>query len=82
MDRAKKEWKALHELEYARSVQEVFEESDAVCLVTEWPEFGKLDFATLGRTMKNKFVLDGRGLLDAGLLRELGIKTTTLGKSN
>lgn len=82
MDRAKKDWKSLHELEYASNVKDVFDESDAVILVTEWPEFATLAFEELTPMMKNKFILDGRGLLDQAKLRKLGVKTTILGKSS
>ncbi|WP_297512758.1 UDP binding domain-containing protein, partial [Thermococcus sp.] len=40
-------------IEYASSGEEVLEGSDAVLIVTEWPEFEKLDYS-------GKIVIDGR----------------------
>jgi UDPglucose 6-dehydrogenase len=80
MKRAKKEWPGL-ELEYANDVAAVFEEADAVLLVTEWPEFKTLPYATLATKMKNKFILDGRAQLDTHALAAAGVKLTTLGRS-
>jgi UDPglucose 6-dehydrogenase len=80
MDRAKKEW-ANTDLLFASSAEAVFEESDAVVLVTEWPEFLDLDFAKVTKTMKNPFVLDGRNHLDVAALKKAGLKVITLGRN-
>jgi UDPglucose 6-dehydrogenase len=37
--------------------------ADAVVLVTEWPEFGLLDFAELRRRMRGDLFVDGRNVL-------------------
>jgi UDPglucose 6-dehydrogenase len=81
MDRAKKEW-AGTELQFASSAEAVFEEADAVVLVTEWPEFLDLDFENLKKTMKNPFLLDGRNHFDVSALKNAGLKVTTLGRSS
>lgn len=83
MNRAKKEWpheKHGSEIHYADHAAQVFEESDAVVLVTEWPEFKDLAFESLASKMKNKFVVDGRGLFDADRLAKVGLKLVTLGR--
>jgi UDPglucose 6-dehydrogenase len=79
MNRAKTEWQGL-EIEYAKSPEHVFDEADAVLLVTEWPEFKKLKFQELAGHMKTKFVVDGRGIFDATDLKVAGIKLMTLGR--
>ncbi|MBS1957888.1 MAG: UDP-glucose/GDP-mannose dehydrogenase family protein [Bdellovibrionales bacterium] len=81
MERAQKEWKGL-EIEYANGAMEVFQESDAVCLITEWPEFASLAFDEAASAMRNKFILDGRGLFEQAKLQKLGLKTTILGRSS
>ena len=63
MDRAKKEWGGL-DIEYAAHPESVFDEADAVLLITEWPEFKELAFQSLSQKMKNRLVVDGRGLFD------------------
>jgi UDPglucose 6-dehydrogenase len=80
-ERARSEWKGL-ELELVDSAEKVFDEADAVILVTEWPEFRSLDFASLALKMKQKLVLDGRGLMDGKALSAAGIRLLTLGRSN
>jgi UDPglucose 6-dehydrogenase len=42
----------------AHSAEAVFENSDAVVLATEWPEFRELDFATLVPRMKRALLID------------------------
>ncbi len=80
MDRAKNEWKGI-ELEYANSAAQVFIESDAVLLVTEWPEFKELPFDECIKQMKHKLILDGRNFYDANQFSEFGLKLITLGRS-
>ena len=84
MKRARKEWAEVEgasELEYAKDAMSVFEEADAVILVTEWPEFKQLQLAECAKHMKNKLIVDGRGLFDAAFATESGIRMITLGKS-
>lgn len=57
--RAQQEWKTL-DLNFAQNIEEVFEEADAVVLVTEWPEYLNLDFEKFALTMKHKTIIDGR----------------------
>jgi UDPglucose 6-dehydrogenase len=79
-ERARKEWTGL-EFGFAGSVEEVFDEADAVLLITEWPEFRNLSFQTLAPRMKNRLLLDGRGHMDRVALGEAGIRLLTLGRS-
>jgi len=81
MERAKVEWKNL-DMEYATSAEHVFEEADAVLLITEWPEFKDLAFAELAPRMKTKLAVDGRGLFEAASLKAANIRLVTLGRTN
>jgi UDPglucose 6-dehydrogenase len=81
MDRAKTEWKNL-DLEYAANAEQVFEEADAVLLITEWPEFKDLAFTKLAARMKTKLAVDGRGLFDASVFKTANIRLVTLGRNN
>lgn len=83
MKRAKKEWpheKHGSEIHFVDHAVQVFDEADAVILVTEWPEFKELNFENCAAKMKNKFILDGRGLFDADRIAKAGIKLVTLGR--
>jgi UDPglucose 6-dehydrogenase len=51
---------------------EAMRAADAVVLVTEWPEFGRLDWAAARPAMARPLVVDGRNYLEPDLLRPLG----------
>jgi UDPglucose 6-dehydrogenase len=55
------------------STIEACKQADAVVIATEWKEFKEIDWETVYRDMnKPAFVFDGRLLLDANKLREIG----------
>jgi len=57
------------------------EGAHAIAVVTEWDEFRTLDFARLhGAMMKPAFVLDGRNILPADRLRDLGFRVYAIGR--
>ena len=54
---------------------EACKKSDAVVIATEWKEFREIDWETIYKDMnKPAFVFDGRLLLDAEKLRQIGFK--------
>lgn len=81
MDRAKQEWKGI-ELEFAPSAAAVFEEADAVLLVTEWPEFKSLVSEVSSAKMKNKLLIDGRNFYERDAAVRAGFKFVSLGRSS
>jgi len=51
--------------------------SEAVVIATEWQEFRTIDWAGIYSTMnKPAFVFDGRMILDADKLRQIGFKVS------
>ena len=55
--------------------------ADAVVLVTEWPEFGELDWAgEVKRRMRQPLVVDGRNFLDRDALVEAGFTYEGIGR--
>jgi len=57
------------------------EGAHAIAVVTEWDEFRTLDFARLhGAMMKPAFVFDGRNILPADRLRDLGFRVYAIGR--
>jgi UDPglucose 6-dehydrogenase len=70
---------------FAGSALDAVDGADAVVLVTEWPEFGELDFSELAARMKGRLIVDGRNFFDpdkvaaAGLFYE-GIGRPTAGQ--
>jgi UDPglucose 6-dehydrogenase len=59
---------------WCATAEETADESDALVLVTDWPEYRELDWKELAGRMRNPLVLDGRHFLDAEMLRGLGYK--------
>ncbi|MFF5231870.1 UDP-glucose dehydrogenase family protein [Dactylosporangium sp. NPDC000521] len=60
------------------SVDEVFDDSDAVVLVTEWPQYLELDWGKYVGLMRTPVVLDGRNVLDPQRLSRLGYTYLTI----
>ncbi|KAJ3345159.1 UDP-glucose 6-dehydrogenase 1 [Entophlyctis luteolus] len=55
---------------------------DAIVVVTEWDEFKTLDYAKIYAKMnKPACIFDGRLILPADALREIGFKVTCIGKA-
>jgi UDPglucose 6-dehydrogenase len=81
LTRAQKEWKEVP-IEFVGNPGQVFDEADAVLLVTEWPEYKTLPFEKLAGSMRSKLVLDGRGLFDSKTLNKAGLRLITLGRAS
>jgi UDPglucose 6-dehydrogenase len=48
--------------------------------VTEWPEFAALDWGRIADLVRRRLVVDGRNLLDEGLLASLGFTYLRVGR--
>ncbi len=55
--------------------------ADAAILVTEWPEFGELDWAAAAERMNRPLLIDGRNFLDPALLRSAGFEYEGIGRA-
>jgi UDPglucose 6-dehydrogenase len=54
--------------------------SDALVVLTEWPEFRDLDFKAIKAAMKKPVIIDGRNLLDGDYLIKQGFIYTGVGR--
>jgi UDPglucose 6-dehydrogenase len=54
--------------------------ADAVLLVTEWPEYARLDWARIATLVRRRVVVDGRNLLDGEALVEHGFTYAGVGR--
>lgn len=69
-------------IEICSSAYEAAKDADALVVVTEWDEFRQLDFNIIYKDMhKPAFVFDGRLMLDAPKLRDIGFKVHVIGKN-
>ena len=70
----------LPNVEFAGSAEDVLDGADAAILVTDWPEFRELDWASLASRMATPLVVDGRNFFDPVALREAGITYEGIGR--
>jgi UDPglucose 6-dehydrogenase len=72
--------KLLRGVDFKRSAAEAIEGADAVVLVTEWGEFGELDFADVASAMRGTLVIDGRNFLDPEAVGRAGLIYEGIGR--
>ncbi|KAI9363729.1 UDP-glucose/GDP-mannose dehydrogenase family, NAD binding domain-containing protein [Pilaira anomala] len=75
--------KVKKSVEICGSAYEAAKDADALVIVTEWDEFRHLDYNVIYQNMhKPAFVFDGRLMLDAPKLRDIGFKVHVIGKNS
>jgi UDPglucose 6-dehydrogenase len=67
-------------IQFCSSPDEVAADSDALVIVTEWPEFKDLNFAALASRMKHRVLIDTKNLLGPERLRTLGFTYSDIGR--
>ncbi len=72
----------LPDVEMAASAEAALEGADAAVLVTEWPEFRELDWASVREAMETPILVDGRNYLDGTKLRAAGFAYEGIGRAN
>jgi UDPglucose 6-dehydrogenase len=72
--------KLLPGLEVCGSALEAMEGADAVVLVTEWPEFRRLDWRAVAARMRGTAVIDGRNALDPAAVATAGLTYAGIGR--
>jgi UDPglucose 6-dehydrogenase len=67
-------------VEFCPSAMDCVDGCDAVVLVTEWRQFGQLDFAEVARRMRGTLVLDGRNFFDPADIQAAGLTYEGVGR--
>ncbi len=67
-------------VEFADSALSALDGADACVLVTEWPEFGELDWAAAAERMRGLVVIDGRNFVDPEGARAAGFAYEGIGR--
>jgi UDPglucose 6-dehydrogenase len=67
-------------VEFANSALGALDGADACVLVTEWPEFGELDWAAAAERMRGLVVIDGRNFVDPERARAAGFAYEGVGR--
>jgi UDPglucose 6-dehydrogenase len=68
-------------VEFADSAIGALDGADAAVLVTEWPEFGEIDWAQAAKVMTGRTVIDGRNFLDPADVTGAGFAYEGVGRS-
>jgi UDPglucose 6-dehydrogenase len=77
MSRFKKEHGGM-DVVLASDAHEVARDTDAVVLITEWPQYLELDWESLASVMRTPIMLDTRHALDRGRITRAGFRYLTL----
>ena len=64
-----------------RNPYELASGSDALVLITDWPEFADLDLEALAQAMRTPLFLDGRNALDPMRVRDAGLAYVGVGRA-
>jgi UDPglucose 6-dehydrogenase len=73
--------KLIRGVDFRATAAGAIEGADAVVLVTEWPEFGELDFDEVAAAMRGTLVVDGRNFLDPEAVAAAGLVYEGIGRA-
>jgi UDPglucose 6-dehydrogenase len=65
----------------AKSVRELAKQADALVLVTEWPEFRTIPFASVAKLMRRPLLVDSKNFLDPAAMAAAGLDYQGFGRS-
>jgi|HubBroStandDraft_2_1064218.scaffolds.fasta_scaffold63232_1 UDPglucose 6-dehydrogenase len=65
----------------AKSVRELAKQADALVLVTEWPEFRTIPFASIAKLMRRPLLVDSKNFLDPAAMAAAGLDYQGFGRS-
>jgi UDPglucose 6-dehydrogenase len=71
---------SLAQMYVAESLHDALRGADAVALVTEWPEFVRLDWSSVHGLLRRPVIVDGRNALDREALVEAGYRYAAFGR--
>lgn len=69
------------DVKYADDIESLLSGADCAVIVTEWPEFKKLDWAHITSGMRQKIVFDGRNIYEPSSMRRIGFEYYCIGRS-
>ena len=72
--------KLMGGVEFADGVLGAVDGADACVIVTEWPEFGELDWSAVAERMPGRLVVDGRNFIDPDRVRAAGFIYEGIGR--
>lgn len=69
-----------NKVNYFKNPLDAVKDTDAVVLVTEWPEFSRIDMKKVKRLMNDCYFFDGRNQLNPQKIRQVGFKYYSIGR--
>jgi UDPglucose 6-dehydrogenase len=73
---------AVPNFEFCSNPGAVALRSDALVIVTEWPEFRSLDFCAIRDAMRNPLLIDAQNMLDAEEMTRMGFRYLGVGRGS
>jgi UDPglucose 6-dehydrogenase len=67
-------------LRYAADAYDAAADTDALLILTDWPEFAELDMKRLNQSLRYPIVIDGRNLYDPHVMTEQGFTYLSIGR--
>lgn len=67
-------------INYTKDRYEALIDSEALIVITEWPEFRLLNYKVMEKLMKSKIIFDGRNIYDPGEMKEYGFTYYGIGR--
>jgi len=80
MERAKAVLPPDDTMHYAADLYAAAEDADAVLILTDWKEFGRMDLAKLNRAVRFPIVVDGRNLYKPQQMTDFGFTYVSMGR--
>jgi UDPglucose 6-dehydrogenase len=80
MKRAELELPPSAQMRYATSVEDAARDADALLILTDWAEFGKLDLRMLHTALRYPIVIDGRNLYHPEEMTKNGLTYLSIGR--
>jgi len=72
--------RCLNGARFCRSAYDAAKGSDCVVLMTEWPQFQRVDWRRVKRLMAHPIIVDGRNFFDPAVLRRHGFEYVGVGR--
>lgn len=69
-------------IEFCTDAASVGKDADAIILATEWPEFARIPWPDVLAEMRQPYLFDGRNLLDAAMMKEIGFHYRGIGRGD
>jgi len=72
--------KVLSGVVFAKNPYEAAKNADCLLILTDWPEFGKLDYGKIKEMMRVNFIFDSRNILEKVKIKKIGFKYLGIGR--